>query len=250
MSEDTVLAIVNGKEIKSTAVDKFIKNLGNQSTQKVDTPEGRKRILNELIQQELLYADAIDNHYDEDEEFLTRLDETEAEMLKQYAVYKLFKDITVTDEDVENYYKENRTNFFRDSYYRASHILLKDEQTANKVKEEIDNGLLFEQAALKYSLCPSKQKGGDLGFFQKGKMVKEFEDKVFEMELNQISEPVQTKYGYHIIKLTDKKEPGIMPLEIIKDNLKRDLMRAKQNYFYNQKIKELKDKYIIEMKEE
>jgi len=248
MSEDTVLAIVNGKEIKSTAVDKFIKNLGNQSTQ--NTPEGRKRILNELIQQELLYADAIDNHYDEDEEFLTRLDETEAEMLKQYAVYKLFKDITVTDKDVENYYKENRTNFFRDTSYRASHILLKDEQTANKVKEEIDNGLLFEQAALKYSLCPSKQKGGDLGFFQKGKMVKEFEDKVFEMEINQISEPVQTKYGYHIIKLTDKKEPGIMPLEIIKDNLKRDLMRAKQNYFYNQKIKELKDKYIIEMKEE
>lgn len=248
MSEDTVLAIVNGKEIKSTALDKFIKNLGNQSTQ--NTPEGRKRILNELIQQELLYADAIDNHYDEDEEFLTRLDETEAEMLKQYAVYKLFKDITVTDKDVENYYKENRTNFFRDTSYRASHILLKDEQTANKVKEEIDNGLLFEQAALKYSLCPSKQKGGDLGFFQKGKMVKEFEDKVFEMEINQISEPVQTKYGYHIIKLTDKKEPGIMPLEIIKDNLKRDLMRAKQNYFYNQKIKELKDKYIIEMKEE
>jgi len=250
MSEDTVLAIVNGKEIKSTAIDKFIKNLGNQPKQKLDTPEGRKRILNELIQQELLYADAIDNHYDEDEEFLTRLDETEAEMLKQYAVYKLFKDITVTDEDVENYYKENRTNFFRDSSYRASHILLKDEQTANKVKEEIDNGLLFEQAALKYSLCPSKQKGGDLGFFQKGKMVKEFEDKVFEMELNQISEPVQTKYGYHIIKLTDKKEPGIMPLEIIKDNLKRDLMRAKQNYFYNQKMKELKNKYTIEMKEE
>lgn len=250
MSEDTILATVNGKEIKSSAIDKYIKNLGNQSAQKFDTQQNRDKILQELIQQELLYADAIDNHYDEDEEFLTRLDEIEAEMLKQYAAYRLLKTVTITDEEVEDYYKENRTNFFRDTSFRASHILVKDEQTANKVKEELDNGLSFEQAVQKYSLCPSKQKQGDLGFFLKGRMVKEFEDKVFEMEVGQISEPVKTQYGYHIIKLTDKKEPGIMPLEIIKDNLKINLMKAKQNYFYNKKIQELKSKYTVEMRVE
>lgn len=250
MSEDTILAVVNGREIKNSNVNRFIKNLGNQRTDQFNTEQGRKKVLQELIQQELLYADAIDNHYDEDEEFLTKLDETEAEMLKQYAVYKLLKTVNVTDEDVEEYYKENRTSFFRDTSFRASHILIKDEETANKVEKEITNGLSFEDAVQKYSLCPSKQKQGDLGFFQKGKMVKEFEDRVFEMEVGQISEPVKTQYGYHIIKLTDKKEAGIMPLEIIKDNLKRDLMRSKQNYYYNQKVEELKGKYTVEMKEE
>ncbi len=89
---------------------------------------------------------------------------------------------------------------------RASHILVKTEEEALKLKKEIENGKSFAQTAKEVSLCPSGQNGGDLGYFTKGQMVKPFEDAVFSMETGEISNPVQTQFGYHLIQLTDKKD--------------------------------------------
>ena len=92
------------------------------------------------------------------------------------------------------------------TYVKASHILVQTEEEALKLKDEIVNGKDFAQVAKEVSLCPSKANGGDLGYFRKGQMVKEFEDAVFSMEIGQISNPVKTQFGYHLIKLTDKKD--------------------------------------------
>ena len=89
---------------------------------------------------------------------------------------------------------------------RASHILVKTEEEALKLKKEIENGKPFAQIAKEVSLCPSGQNGGDLGYFTKGQMVKPFEDAVFSMKTGEISNPVQTQFGYHLIQLTDKKD--------------------------------------------
>ncbi len=89
---------------------------------------------------------------------------------------------------------------------RASHILVKTEEEALKLKKEIENGKSFAQIAKEVSLCPSGQNGGDLGYFTKGQMVKPFEDAVFSMKTGEISNPVQTQFGYHLIQLTDKKD--------------------------------------------
>ncbi len=88
---------------------------------------------------------------------------------------------------------------------RASHILVDSEEEALKIKNELENGASFEALAKKYSKCPSKEVGGDLGFFGKGVMVKEFEDAAFSLDVGKISEPVKTQFGYHIIKITDKR---------------------------------------------
>lgn len=88
---------------------------------------------------------------------------------------------------------------------KASHILVKTEQEAQNLYEEIKNGLPFDQAAREHSLCPSGQNGGDLGFFGKGMMVKPFEDAAFALnEVGEISQPVQTQFGWHLIQLTGK----------------------------------------------
>ena len=92
------------------------------------------------------------------------------------------------------------------TYVKASHILVQTEEEALKLKDEIVNGKDFAQAAKEASLCPSKANGGDLGYFRRGQMVKEFEDAVFSMEIGQISNPVKTQFGYHLIKLTDKQD--------------------------------------------
>lgn len=88
---------------------------------------------------------------------------------------------------------------------RASHILVKTEDEAKSLLEEIRAGKSFAQAAEEVSLCPSGQNGGDLGFFSKGMMVKPFEDAAFAMEnIGEVSEPVQTQFGWHLIQLTGK----------------------------------------------
>ena len=87
---------------------------------------------------------------------------------------------------------------------RASHILVKTEDEANKLREDINAGKIsFEEAARQVSLCPSGHEGGDLGFFKRGVMVKPFEDATFAMkEIGEISNPVETQFGWHLIQLT------------------------------------------------
>lgn len=87
---------------------------------------------------------------------------------------------------------------------RASHLLVQTEEEAKKLREEILNGKKFEDVAAEVSMCPSGANGGDLGFFGKGVMVKEFEDAAFSM--NVVSEPIQTQFGWHLLYLTDKKD--------------------------------------------
>ena len=87
---------------------------------------------------------------------------------------------------------------------RASHIFVKTEDEAKELYVRIQNGESFTELAEEYSLCPSKQNGGDLGFFGKGMMVAPFEKAAFELEVGDVSEPVQTQFGWHLIYLTGK----------------------------------------------
>lgn len=88
---------------------------------------------------------------------------------------------------------------------RASHILVKTRAEAIQIKKAIDDGAEFEYYAKNYSLCPSGQKGGDLGYFRRGQMVQPFEDEAFELPVGEVSTPVGTQFGWHLIKVTDKR---------------------------------------------
>lgn len=141
---------------------------------------------------------------------------------------------TITDKELKDNYKPQ---------VKASHILVKDEATAKKVKEELGQGKSFEELAKQYSEdTPSKEKGGDLGFFEHGKMVKEFEDAAYKLKKDEVSEPVKTQFGYHIIKVTDIKEPE-KSFEQSKADLKKELVakKAQDGEFMNDlMMKEIK----------
>ncbi|MGM0874689.1 MAG: peptidylprolyl isomerase [Bacillota bacterium] len=117
---------------------------------------------------------------------------------------------------------------FEDKYkeeIKASHILVKDEKTANEVKAKLDKGEDFAQLASEFTIDPgSKDKGGDLGYFIKGMMVPEFDEVVFSLKVNKVSDPLKTQYGYHIIKVTDKKTNTF---EDKKDVIEKELKFAK-----------------------
>lgn len=88
---------------------------------------------------------------------------------------------------------------------KASHILVDTKEEATLIKSKIDNGACFEAMAKKYSKCPSSAEGGDLGYFERGQMVKSFEDAAFNLPVGKVSEPVKTPFGWHLIKVYDKK---------------------------------------------
>lgn len=88
---------------------------------------------------------------------------------------------------------------------KASHILVDTKAEADSIKSKIDNGASFESMAAKYSKCPSGKSGGDLGYFERGQMVPEFEDAAFALPVGKVSCPVKTQFGWHLIKVYDKK---------------------------------------------
>lgn len=147
-----------------------------------------------------------------------------ASLLQEQA---LAEDIEISDADIEKRYERMKTEI------DAQHILVEDEETANEVKAKLDDGEDFGELAAEYSIDNSAQSEGAVGYFTAGRMVPEFEDAAYNMEVDEISDPVQSEFGFHIIKVNDKREiedaDSIGSLEDEKDNIRRELQLAEMD---------------------
>jgi foldase protein PrsA len=148
------------------------------------------------------------------------------------------EDVDISEEEMKQYYERMKTEV------QASHILVKDEETAKEVKQKLEDGADFGKLASEYSSDGSAQQGGKLGWFGPGKMAPEFEEAAYNLEKGEISEPVKTQFGYHIIKVTDKREAeDVKPYEEAKDEIKRTLVSQKVD---QAKLQEKMDKLMQE----
>ncbi|MBS4025783.1 MAG: peptidylprolyl isomerase [Clostridia bacterium] len=247
MSEQKLVAVVKGKEIYRDDVLKFLNDMGPQMAMQFQSPEGIKRVIDEMVNQELLYLDAIENKFEEEKEFAEVFEATKVNLIKGYAFNKLIADISVEEEEMKSYFEGNKEMFNQPEMVKASHILVDSEEKAFNIIEEMNNGKSFEDAAMEYSSCPSKEAGGDLGQFSRGQMVPEFEEAAFNMEVDSISNPVKTQFGYHIIKLVEKNESEEVTFEDVKADLERQVLTKKQEKTYMDKINHLKGKYPVEL---
>lgn len=242
-----VLAVVNGREITRDELNQFMMSLG-QNAARYANPEGEKILINELVNQSLFLSEALELNMDAEEEFQAQLAEEKLMLMKQYAVRKCLATAHVSDDELKAHYEANKEQFTKPERVKASHILVDTKETADDILEEINGGLSFGEAATKYSKCPSSERGGDLGFFGRGQMVPEFEMASFEMGLGEISQPVQTQFGYHIIQLTEKEDGGVFDLEEVSFDIMKDLTMKKQSEIYTSKVETLKEKYAVEIK--
>jgi len=169
--------------------------------------------------------------------------------------------INVTEDDAKKYYDENPKRFETPEQIRASHILIKPaladpnadpneaKATAKaKIQEllkQIKDGADLAELAKANSDCPSAPDGGDVGFFPRGKTTPPFEKAAFELEVGQISDIVETEYGYHIIKVTDHQDAGVVSFEQAKEGIIKQLTEDKQREFANEYIESLKAKANI-----
>lgn len=155
-------------------------------------------------------------------------------------------EIKVTEEEMEKYFEENKDDFAQSEEVRASHILVEDKETAQEVLKKINAGEDFAELAAEYSTDTSAKEGGDLGFFGTGEMVEAFEKAAWALDIDQVSDIVETEYGFHIIKVTDKQEAKEAVYEDCKDEIKDVLTEEKMNANYSTWLEDLKENYDIE----
>ena len=245
MSDNKVLARVEGREITENDVDRLIRSMGPQRAAQFNSPDGKSMLLEEIINQELFYLDAIKKGLDKEEDFLAEVENMKSELLKQYSIRKVLNQVEVNDKEAFNYYKENRNQFRTNEKIHAKHILVEDEQQANQIYWDLKKGLFFEEAAKKYSKCPSSAQGGSLDYFERGQMIPEFEEVAFGLDINEISRPVKTQYGYHIIKIVDKRKPGISDFDEVKSMIANHLIGVKQQQAYTQEANRLRGQFKV-----
>lgn len=240
MEENKVLASVGGMPITEADVDEAILGMG-QRGQSLMNPQGRKMVLEQLINRKLLLASARKELLEFDPAFKAQLAAVKDELLTKFAINRAIENVKVSDDEVKTFYDENPSRFETGETVSASHILVDSEDKAKEIRTAIVAGeTTFADAARLNSSCPSKEQGGDLGAFSRGQMVKEFEDAAFAMNVGDLSEPVQTQFGWHLITVTDKKESSTLPYEQIKEQLREQLLAEKQQKAYTSKINQLK----------
>lgn len=155
--------------------------------------------------------------------------------------------IDITDEEMKAFFEENKEAMAAPAEVEASHILVEDEEKAKEVANKLKDGGDFAKLAKEYSTDESnKDKGGELGFFTADKMVPEFSEAAFAMKPDEVSGPVKTSHGFHIIKVTDKKEAKEAVYEDNVDVIKEKIFDQKLEIEYGAWMEEMQEKYKVE----
>ena len=284
-----VVAKVNGEDILQSDVD-FVFDTFVLPQFKAQNPDKEfpaeqmskieQNIINQLVTQTLVLQEAAKLNITVDdavvskrfEEFKAQRPDASEEQIKPFISKELLiqqtiqqevaDKVEVSDEEVKEYYEKNKEQFKEPEQVQASHILVQvapdaTQEEKDAAKQKID-GLLaqvkegkdFAEVAKESSDCPSKEQGGDLGFFPRGAMVKPFEDVAFALNEGEISDVVETQFGYHIIKLTAKKASNDVPFEDVKERLQQGLLQQKKNSEVMSWFNNIKTNATIEMMNE
>lgn len=260
-SDNSTVATVNGTEItESEFVDTLKQRYGKDTLEEMI----QRTVLNEAGEDVEVTDEEIEEELDNfRSNFGTENDEELLELLRtqfniqadsmdtfvqEFIVPPLVlqkltaADVEVTEEQMQAYYEENSEQF--EEQVEASHILVEDETVAQEVLEKLEAGEDFAELAQEYSIDGSAANGGELGFFGKGRMVPPFEEAAFALAINEISDPVESDFGFHIIKVTDRKETF--------DDYKTDieqLLTQQQSKTTDEVMEELIDNANIEIQD-
>lgn len=216
------VATVNGKPIKQSLFDFIVKDATDHG-QKVDD-NVRDVIMSKLISSELVLQEAQKSGMDKKPDYLAKEELTRRELLVNVYIQDYMKSHPVSESDTKAAYEKFKTEL-GDKEYNARHILVASEAEAKDVIAQLNKGGDFSKIAKEKSIDPgSKEKGGDLGWFALGGMVKPFSEAVSKLQKGKLStDPVQTQFGWHVIKLDDIRELKAPPYDKVKDNLQKEL---------------------------
>ncbi len=226
-----VVARVGGVTITEDDVKVALDELGPTLPQRLDAAEKRTYAIDYLIDLKIVAAQGAKEKLDDTADFKRRLDQTRDRLLME-ALLTREGDKGVSDEAMKKFYDDTVKTLKGAQEVKARHILLEDEGEAKKALDRLKKGEDFAKLAGELSKDPgSGKEGGDLGWFEKERMVPEFADAAFKLEKGQMSELVKSQFGFHIIKVDDKREKAPPAFDAVKDQLKRYMtQKAQQDY--------------------
>jgi peptidyl-prolyl cis-trans isomerase C len=232
------VATVDGVSLSRNTFDFYIKAATGKSAADL-TPEQRQEALDSLVRMQLVAAQAQKDGLDKENEISAALDLSRLDVLQRALQQKYLKDKVPTDQELRAEYETQLAQMPR-TEYRARHILVQTEEFANRLMERLKKGEKFEQVA-KESLDSSKERGGDLGWFSPQTMVKPFADAVMTLKKGETTaKPVQTQYGWHIIRLEDTREVQPPPFDSVKGQLGQVVLAKKFKGYSDELMKAAK----------
>lgn len=224
-SEDKVVAIVNGHEIRTSEVQMATDDIIGQLP---DLPPKLRFpfVVEYLIERHLLAQYAVQEGIAETDEYKRRLALYQAKALRDAYFFQKIRP-QVTEEEMKAAYDEEAAKLEQTERVRARHILVGTEKEAQDILARLSKGEKFEDLAKQFSLDGSKDYGGDLGYFTAPEMVPEFSKATFALKAGETSNPVKTDFGWHIIRLEDRKMGAAQPYDQVKQAIRNVLLRKK-----------------------
>ncbi len=255
-----VIANINGYKLTKDKFDLLVQSLPPNSKKQYQGEEGRKKLLDQLTVQKLLVQEAKKLKLDQKPEYLVKKEMDDDSLLLQEYYKYLFDNYKPDEKALKAFYNSHPELFAPKEEFEAYHILVtpqKDQKVFNTKKSDAKNeaeaqkklkmiqkllkkGVPFEKVAKEYSEGPSAPRGGYLGKFNLGRMIPEFENALKKMKPGDISGPVKTRFGYHIIYLKNRTKPEPKPFDKLSAQEKNQVMQQFFRNLLENKIKELK----------
>ena len=226
---DPVVARVNGAEIRQSDLALAEEELGS-NLPPMTSDAKRDYLVTYLVDTLLVAQAAQERKIDDSDAFKRRLAFERNKLLSEMLLEQQAKS-AVNDEAMKQVYSDAAKQIGAEKEVRARHILVETEDEAKAVLAELRKGTDFAELAKQKSKDPGASEGGDLGFFTKDQMVPEFAEAAFKLEAGQLSDPVKTQFGWHIVKVEEKRDRPVPPFEKVKDQIETYLVRKTQTDF-------------------
>jgi len=237
------LVIINGEMI---TVEKF-EQFWNMIPDNYKVELNKEDILDQLITQTLLIQKADELNLREDPDIAFQIKNAVDQILIQALLEKeIIEETSLSAEDIELYYEENKENYWQEEEVYAYNILVETEKEAQEVLQKLEEGQEFSELAKEFSIGSSASSGGDIGFISKGTLMPEIEDKLFILDPGEVSEIISTERGFHIFKVVEKNPSGYLELNEVRGELEKQLLPARQQEAFDQYLQDLEEQATIE----
>lgn len=247
--QDKILATVGNKFITLKDFKQKLSKLPSYYQGMAE--KNKKNLFDDMIVESLFLEDAIRKGVNKDKEVRDILEEARKKIIiAKFVKTEVDDKIKVSEEELKKYYEEHKDDFKKPEMWRASHILVASEGEAKDIMALLSGGKNFQDLAKEKSIDATSSRGGDVGYFKKGQVMPEFENVCFNLKIGQTSGIVHTQFGYHIIKLTDKRLESVQSFEEARPAIENELKIKKRNELFDKLVLDLKNKYRVRVEDD
>ena len=246
--DNQILAKIGDKTVTEADLKEMSNAVPDKFKYYYQTPEGRRQTLEYIVNVYALAAEAEKQGVDKRPDVQKLLSFTRNDLLARFYLEGLTKDLPVPSEaEAKAFYEQNKAEFVTPESIHLSHILVESEKEAKDVLAKLKKGEKFGDLASQVSICPSKDVKGDLDWMPRGSLAPEIEEIAFTMKNDQITGPVKTKFGYHVILMHDKRPARENSYDQVKELIVEQIKFQKQQEQYERIAEALRKKYNVQI---